>query len=167
MELLRPHVYRFYYFVSRTPKEVATYTSTAKPFSPLVWTIIAFTLFCLHVMFYVAHSMYSSDYISHAKLQKGESSFLNFAIGVYFKVTEPEAIDWFTQTWSTGRFLSSLWAMFCFFIVAFYNSNLRAHLSAITYEPAIDTVQDVVQNGKSVWIMKEMDGNLYVQYYIA
>ncbi len=160
MEVLRPHIYRFYHFVSRTPKQVASYTSTAKPFFGLFWAMIALTLFCFHIIIYIAHSMYASSFIALEKLHKGQSSFAKFGISVYFKVTEPEAIDMFSHKWSTGRLLSFLWTVFCFFVIAFYNSNLRAHLAAITYEAKIETTQDVVNKGERVWISTEMEGNL-------
>ncbi len=151
-----------YYLVSRSPREIASYTSTLKPFSPIVWAAIAVTLLCLHVMIYIAHAVYATKEIAHERLQKGVRSLVNFGISVYFKVTEPEAIDMFTNKWSTGKLLSFLWAVLCFFIIVFYNSNLRAHIAAITYELPTETIQDVIVNERKVWIMKEMEGNLYV-----
>ncbi len=160
MEIIKPHVYWFFHFVSRKPREVSTYLSIVRPFLPPVWAGIAVTLFCLHIMFYISHLLYSSKHMAHEKLHVGKRSFVNFGVSVYFKVTEPEAMDMFSHKWSTGRLLSFLWAVFCFFVITFYNSNLRAHLAAITYQDPIETSQNVVDNGQKVWIMKEMDGNL-------
>ncbi len=162
MDILMPHMYRMYYLVSRSPREIASYTSTLKPFSPIAWAGLAGTLWCLHLMIYIAHSVYATKEIAHAKLQRGERSLVSFGISVYFKVTEPEAIDMFTNKWSTGKLLSFLWAVLCFFIIAFYNSNLRAHIAAITYEIPTETIQDIIVNERKVWIMKEMEGNMYV-----
>ncbi len=159
-----PHLYRQFYFITRAPIEVATYTSIVRPFTPLVWLFVAVALFFLLISTYVTYSMYSSNgYLFHERLHKPGGTLINFAIDLYFKMTEPEALDWFESRWSTGRWLSLLWAFLCFFIIAFYNTNLRAHLAAIGYEPAIETNQDVVNNGKRVWIMTEMDGNLYAR----
>ena len=36
----------------------------------------------------------------------------------------------------------------------FYTSNLRAHLIASERERKIDTTQDVIDNGKTVWIFR-------------
>ncbi len=106
--------------------------------------------------------MYVKKEIAHEKLQKGESSLVNFGISVFFKMTEPEAIDMFTNKWSTGKLLSFLWAVLSFFIISSYNANLRAHIAAIMYELPTETIQVVIVNEKKVWIMKEMEGNLYV-----
>ncbi len=160
MDILIPYIYRMYHLVSKSPREITSYTSTLKPFSSIVWVTVAWTLLCLYIMIYIAHSVYATKEIAHEKLQKGERSLVNFGISVYFKVTEPEAINMFTNKWSTGKLLSFLWAVLRFFIIAFYNSNLRAHLAAITYELPTETVQDVIVNERKVWIMKEMEGNL-------
>ncbi len=151
-----------YHLVSRSPRKLASYTSTLKPFSPIVWAALAVTLLCLHLMIYIAHAVYATTEIAHEKLQKKERSLVSFGISVYFKVTEPEAIDMFTNRWSTGKLMSFLWAVLCFFIVAFYNSKLRAHIAAITYESPTESIQFVLVNERKVWIMKEMEGNLYV-----
>ncbi len=156
-----------YHIVSRSPREIASYTKTLNPFSPIVWGTVAGTLLCLHLMIYIAHSVYATKEIAHMKLQKGDRSLVSFGISVYFKVTEPEAIDMFTNKWSTGRLLSFIWAVLCFFVIAFYNSNLRAHLAAITYELPTETIQEIIVNQRKVWIMKEMGGNLYVNGTVA
>ncbi len=163
VEVLKPHNFHHYHFVTRTPSEVTTYTSIVKPFSLRVWSACGATLFFLLIAFYVTHSLYSSDHFAHEKLHKGEGFLINFVIGVYFKLTEPEAIDWYTDRWSTGRLLAMLRAFLCFFLVTFYQCNLRAHLASIGYEDTIDTNQDVINHGKTVWILTELEGNLYVQ----
>ena len=41
----------------------------------------------------------------------------------------------------------TLWSVFSFFLVSFYNSNFRAVLMSYNYEKPIKTHEDVVERG--------------------
>ena len=47
-----------------------------------------------------------------------------------------------------------MYCVFGFFMVAFYTSNLRAHLVVREIEKLLDTDEDVAESGKMVYIPK-------------
>ncbi len=53
-----------------------------------------------------------------------------------------------------GWFLLAVWYGLALCGTMFYTSNLRAHLIASERERKIDTTQDVIDNGKTVWIFR-------------
>ena len=75
----------------------------------------------------------------------------DFIIHPVAKITEPDPMPWF-QGWSTGQFLVFTWSVLALFLTMFYTSNLRAHLVTIHYERPLESFQDIVDNGKKVYI---------------
>ncbi len=71
-------------------------------------------------------------------------------------------MPWF-RSWSAGRFLIFVWMVLSLFLIMFYTSNLRASLMIIDYEKPLDTLQDIVDNGKRVYIP---EGYSYLRFVI-
>ena len=53
-----------------------------------------------------------------------------------------------------GRVLVTLWSIFGVCITLFYQSNLRASLMTPQYENAIETHEDVIQRGQTVYMVE-------------
>ena len=68
---------------------------------------------------------------------------------------EPEPILWFPK-WSSGKLATLMYNVFCTFILFFMLSNLRTILIARKYEKAMVTEEDVLNRGKGVYIMLEV-----------
>ncbi len=45
-----------------------------------------------------------------------------------------------------------IWGTFGVFITMFYNSNLRANLIAVDFEPNIDTIEEVINKCGTVYV---------------
>ena len=56
----------------------------------------------------------------------------------------------------TGGVAVALYSVLGFFMIAFYQSNLRAHLTIMDLEKLIDTDEDVADSGKLVYIPKAL-----------
>ncbi len=111
------------------------------------------TVTALSLFFLCAYTLYSSEHFAHLKLTKFESSKSNFIIYPLAKITEPDPLPWFsTYKWSAGRIAVFLWMMFSLMMTMFYTSKLRAHLIVAIYEKPLDTLEDILENGKTVYI---------------
>ncbi len=159
MEVMFPHSEGNYYYISRMPKILEDSYGFLLPFTTLIWIIIIVSLLCLSIMFYITYSIYSIPELLYAGLYKSEKSAFNFFLYTICKLTEPDPLPWFTSKWSTGKYLTFIWSMYCLLLTFFYNCNLRAHLSAVDYEKPLDNSYDVIQHGKRPWIMIEMLSN--------
>ncbi len=159
MEILVPHMEQNFHFISRMPRVLEHVDSFLLPFSSQIWLIVMLSLLCLSIMFYATHSLYISSALIHAGLHKPETSSMNFLLFTFAKLTEPDPIPWFSQKWSTGKLVTFVWSLFSFLILSFYNCNLRAHLSAVSYEKPIDEAEDVILHGKKPWLMVELEEN--------
>ncbi len=140
-----------YLYVSRLPQEVVSYGNITYPFKWLVWVaaLVSFLLFA--TFFHLAHNVYVSKDVVQFKLVLFESSPFNFYLYTFSKLTEPDPIRWFPK-WSAGRMAILFLSVISAFLVMFYNSNLRAHMMIIEYEKPLQTLEDIAENGKAVYI---------------
>ncbi len=159
MEIMSPHIEQNFYFISRMPRVLENSHGFLLPFSKLIWITIITSLLCLSIMFYFTYTLYSLPEFLYAGLHKKETSSLNFFLYTFCKIAEPDPLPWFTCKWSTGKLLTFMWSMYCLLIIFFYNCNLRAHLSAVDYEKTIDNANDVIQHGKTPWLISELADN--------
>ncbi len=140
-----------YSYASRLPRPVVTYGNVAKPFSALVWGLSAACLAMLSLFFTLAHKMYQSKHMSDLNLASLEESPLNFFLFTFAKLSESDALPWFRK-WSSAKMGVFIWVVFSTFLVLFYTSNLRAHMITVEYEKPLHTLEDIVQNGKPVYL---------------
>ncbi len=143
-------------FVSRTPKPVITFGNIFKPFSTLVWTLGMFCLIILSTFFLASYKIYTSaEIIEHGLVTKKENLYLSFYLFSICKITEPEPLPWFNKSWSAGRFGVILWSIFALLMTMFYTSNLRAFMIMVEYEESLDSIEDIIANGKTPWMFKQ------------
>ncbi len=143
-------------FASRTPKPVISFGNILKPFSILVWTLAALCLITLSTFFLASYMIYTSNEIMEQDLlSRREKFYLSFYLFSFCKITEPEPLPWFDHGWSAGKFGVFLWSVFALLMTMFYNSNLRAFMIMVEYEKSLDTLDDVIANGKTPWMYKE------------
>ncbi len=135
--------------IYRAPEEMVSLNNVALPFPGIVWMITILILIVFSIFFFASHSVYLKFDKSCVSDEKSKA---NFAIFTLCKITEPEPLPWFTGRAIGGRLGVSLWALFTFLMVMFYQSNLRAHMVTVTYGKSIDTLEDVLEHGKRVWI---------------
>ncbi len=159
MEISFPFMEQNFNFISRMPRVLENKDGLILPFSSSVWMIVICSLLCLSVMFYMTHSLYTSPDLIYVNLHKSEMSASNFFLFTFGKMTEPDPIPWFSQKWSTGKFLAFVWSLFSLLIVSFYNCNLRAHLSAVDYEKPVESADDVILHRKRPWLIAELAQN--------
>ncbi len=147
-------------YMSRSPIPVDSYGSILKPFSREVWAATAVLMGVFATFFWTAHRCYTRDALAdHARgLVRQEASPFNFFLYSFAKITEPDPLPWFKRM-SSGKFVVLLWRILALFLVMCYNSNLRTHMMTETYEKPIDTLQDVVDNGKKVYIWNAATDN--------
>ncbi len=148
-EELRSHIY------TRLPRPLTNNEGFLLPFNLLIWSLIVGSLLCMSLMFLATHTVYSR-HLQHAGLHSPEDSHLNFVLYTFCKITEPDPVPWFTNKWSTGKLLAFTWSVFSLLIISFYNSNLRAYLTAVDYEKPIDNSQDLLDSGIKTWLISEM-----------
>ncbi len=135
-------------YLAAAPQEVFSFGNITKPFPPLAWILIVLILFLLSSFFLVAHTIYL---LLEGPLVVPESSVLNFYLFGFCKIAEPEPLPWFKRV-AGGTVAVSTWSIFALFIVLFYQSNLRAYMVTVEYEKPLNTLQDVVDSGKKVWL---------------
>ncbi len=158
-DMMLPHQHQNFYIISRQPRALENADAFLLPFSALIWNIISFSLICFGILFFTMHSIYISPIMCQNKFhRRKDESRVNFFIFTICKIAEPDPLPWFSAKWSAGKFLVFIWSMYSLLLVSFYNCNLRAHLSAIDHEKPIDTIQDVLDNGKRPWLMIEVSG---------
>ncbi len=165
-DIMFPHHQVNFHFISRMPRVVESNYSLLLPFSSLIWGMLVLISFSFSTMFLVSHIVYSRGRSYTKHLYHKEKSISNFYLFTYCKIAEPDPLPWFTHHWSTGKSLTMLWAIYSLLVTSFYNCNLRAYLSALKYEKTLDTVQDVIDNGQTPWIMSEMFELRYVLIYV-
>ncbi len=156
MEMMLSHYEGNTHFISRMPKILESNFGFLLPFSLTIWITVIMTLLCLSLMFYITYCLYDIPELLYAGLHIKETSSFNFFLYTVSKLTEPDPLPWFTSKWSTGKYLTFLWSLFCLLITFFYNCNLRAHLSAVDYEKPVDNAHDVIQHGKRLWLVTEV-----------
>ena len=141
-------------YCSRRDFPSLTIFNVINAFSPGVWAGFCCSLFSFSLAFIFTHWVYSRLPYRQLTL-KPVRLYVDFFIRSIASITEPDAIPWFKSQspFSQGRILTMIWAIFATFLIAFYNSNLRAHLIYSEREPNMRSVKDVL----------EMGGTLYVQ----
>ncbi len=138
-------------FMTRMPRPIVTYDKIVRPFPPNVWIVFVVMSSCFAAVIYAIHKVHSLDGITNHQLVKKENLTLNLLLFPITKIVEPDALPWF-EKWSSGKYVYFLWMTFCTFIVAFYTSNLRAHLVYIDYEKAPQDLKDIYERGARVYM---------------
>ncbi len=150
------HLEYSFHFVSQEPKISNKYDHLLRPFNWPVWSAVVACLILFSTMFYLTYHTYSSEHLFGQKLHSNGFSYYTFPLYTLTKVKNPAPLPWFHPKKSTGRLLTFEYTVFCFLLVVMYLSNLQAHLVAVGYEKPVDTMQDVIDNKLTPWIMKEM-----------
>ena len=140
-------------YISRLPQKVAfSYGFLLNPLDSTVWILTLITVLSLSFFFLCAYTLYTSEDLSHLKLAKLERSKTNFFIYPLSRITEPDSLPWFEAKWSAGKFAFLLWIILSLLMNMFYVSNLRVHLTVINYEKPIDSLEDILENGQTVYL---------------
>ncbi len=135
-------------FMTKSPSEVLSFGNVTRPFSTTIWMAIVLTLFIICSYIHVAYSVYSNFDPTNVL---PEDSKINFFLFGFCKFTEPEPLPWFKQA-SGGKLSVTLWTIFALFMLMFYQSNLRAYMVTVDYEKPLNTMQDVLDSGKKIWL---------------
>ncbi len=155
-DLMGAHAENSIHFLSRAPKVLDRYDNLMLPFTKIVWIMVVASLVCLSIVFGATYAAYSSHYMLGHSLHREGFSTSTFPVYTLCRIKDPASVPWFRHKLSTGRFLAFQYTVFCFMLSAMYSSNLKAQLVVVGYEKPIDTVQDVLDNGKTPWIMLEL-----------
>ena len=154
-------------YISKVPQPVKTYDFLISPLDPIVWLLSMLAVLALASIFHIAYHVYMSEHLLKLNLVKYERHALNFYIYSFTKLTEPDPLPWFDNHWSAGRFAYFLWTFLSLLMTMFYTSNLRAHLITVTYEKPIDTLNDIIQNGKTVYLYTLAVKQRYIFFVIV
>ena len=138
--------------VSRAPIPIETFGNITTPFSLNIWILVVLSILALSSSMLAMYLVYSHQKQMDFLICK-ENTMSNFLF-LLVKITEPDPIPWFPK-FSAGKGLVLLWSVFTFFVIAFYSSNLRSHIVAIEYEKPLATLNDVLLNGKRLWIFDD------------
>ena len=79
----------------------------------------------------------------------------DFVLLTFGALLEPDPINWFPR-WSSGKFMLLLWSFFSLFITMFYNCNLRANLIAVDYEKPVDSANDILDRGQTIYMPRDI-----------
>ena len=88
-------------------------------------------------------------------LTRNPTHKLDFIIMTFCGITEPDPIPWFPK-WSTGKILILLWSAFGLIMNLTYQCNLRAMLTTVEYEKPIESLRDLLDRGKRVYIPADL-----------
>ena len=144
-------------FGSRKPIPLMTFNNILTTFNPNVWIAFFSSLAIFAISFaFVYHVYESSEAFKKHKLNGYLSTKWDFFLKTFFAFYEPDPIPWFPKL-TSGRFLLWLWILFCNFMVFFYQCNLRASLIAVSYEKPINTIEDVLERNKPMWVPTQLD----------
>ena len=138
-------------YMANAPREVQlTLGNIFRPFSWLIWLAILGTTLLLCLYFHVAHALYQG---LEGTSVLPEASAVNFYLYGLCKITEPEPLPWFRRA-SGGTMSVTLWSIFALAVTMFYQSNLRAFMVTKQYEKPMVTLQDVLDRGENIWMIK-------------
>ncbi len=129
-------------------QELVPFSNITLPFPWTIWLYILLVLTLFSVIFLLFHKSYYA-----LGLTNPEPSVSNFLIYTFCKITEPEPLPWFERSVG-GKLGVFSWSVFCSFIIMFYQSNLRANMITVTYSKPIETLSDIVDHGKTVWLSR-------------
>ncbi len=146
------------HFVSRLPIPIVSFGNIVRPFSPMVWAMTGVTTFALATFFLFASRVYQSSNRDNLRSRGLDEPVENFYLYSFFRLTEPDPLCWFTSKWSAGRLGVLLWSLLSLFLMHSYSSNLRAHIMAVQYERPLKTLEDIISNGRTVYIYKSAFG---------
>ncbi len=139
-----------YVFISKAPSPATSIGNLTKPFSANLWLIIVVTLSSISFGVFMAYRMYSNLDMP-IFIEKTEQAQFNLVLYPFCKVTEPEALPWFSRGTGGHLFVFS-WTLFAWFMVLCYQSNLRAHLIYQEYEKPLQTLNDILFRTSKIWI---------------
>ncbi len=131
------------------PKEIVPLGDISSPFSWTLWTYIAALLSAFALLFVLLLSVYATLDPDLVPSKPPVSTVVLFA---FSKITEPDPLPWLART-SGGRACVFCWTLFCLVMILAYQSNLRAHMTTVRYGKPLNTLEDIVEHGKRVWIV--------------
>ncbi len=134
--------------VSRAPKAKLPFGNIMKPFPLSTWLAMLVSLLALSTVLVGSYETYEKV---SKKLIIKEDAYENFFLFTFCKIAEPEPLPWF-KGGIAGKLTVFLWTLLSLFCILFYLSNLRAVMVTTEYEKSIDTLQDILDNGRRVWI---------------
>ncbi len=143
------------HYITRRPLPLPPYLSTLRPFSLQVWIATFATLSLFSIVFLLTYKVYSNKNVAYANLTKKEGDLCRFVYLPIFGLTEPEVLPWFKDAWSSGKLATLLWQVFMLFTIMFYVSTLRAGMTVITYESEPNSMLDILNREKTVYIARE------------
>ena len=145
------------HFATRPPILQSNLYALAKTFPGNVWGFTFVTFTFLAITFGIIFATYQRLPREYGLLEGNytEMPWFDLILLPVVKFLEPEPIPWFPK-WSSGRLATLMYSIFCTFILFFMLSNLRTILIARKYEKPMVTEDDVLNRGKGVYIMNEV-----------
>ncbi len=137
--------------MSRAPRTITSWGNIVSPFRLDTWLSVLIVLIVIAISLLVSHRVYVLLKIP----VKDEPSPINFFLFTLCKVTEPEPLPWF-RSGTAGHLFVFIWTVFACIMVLFYLSNLRAYLMTLQHEEPIESLQDVVDNNRRVWMQNSL-----------
>ena len=139
-------------FYSRYPAPKYDWTKIVHVFDFYTWIFLLTTLLCFGTIFVVTYQHYYANLSLVHFIRRSHQGYADFYLRVLFGIAEPDVMNWFSNDFSTGKFLSGLWMMTCLFLPLCFSCNLRAHLSKPILEKPLNTEQDIFTRGQNVWV---------------
>ena len=141
-----PPYYMGFHYLALTPQPTNPYTNILKPFDIFGWTWILASL--VAVTAFVIFSAFINGGSREVRL--------NMGIKAYRGLTKQDYDDLSTNSSlkSTASMLLALsfWSLSTVVLSASYCGNLNAYLVAIDYQRPIDTANDIIETGKTLYL---------------
>ncbi len=169
LDYLTPLYARDMRFIHTWPKTVEDFGTILYPFQLYAWVAtIASSLF-------IGISLFLIDKVELGLFQmkdrdisfKGVNNIINnilqvsrellclilaFTIGFTALINEPVPLNWLISHSKSRQIIFWIWLPTGIILSFAYKSNLLAHLIAFTYQPPIETAQDVLDSGLPLFI---------------
>ena len=140
------------FIMSRRLKPLPMYDNILKPLDLVSWVVFCGTLVLLSACIYSFHRIYlSHDYFARL-IRVRNASKSTFAILLIAGITKPNAVPSWFKGFSAGQILVMSWTTLSVLMVHIYNCNLRASLIGQRYEVPIDSMEDAIENGQTIYM---------------
>ncbi len=156
-----PTCSRAFYFVSSHPKRIPAYLTLAEPLSWQVWSALGFCLLVLY-LFLLAETRAMSSCVSMPPREKDPFLLVSLTAGIMINEAIP---DWLLSlhTRKSRQLILPFWIPMACLIGMAYQSNLLSFLVKIRKEEGINTYQDILDKGITMYLQK----NTIVNYLLA
>ncbi len=143
---------RSFYFVTTYPKIAPAYLTLVEPLSWKVWVALVATIICMAAAFYLQTRVMS--WCVHVPKQEKDKFLLTITVigGVINEAVPNELLS--LKTWRSKQLLLVFWIPVACLIGMAYQSNLLSSLVKVRKEKPIDTFQDILDNGMTMFIME-------------